>query len=112
MKKDKTMEEEFDDGYYYDDEYEQIELTSDDGIQEAFYIIDTITYNGKTYQILQPVNLDSFEDLEDDQAFVFEVNDDTDYIYIDDDKIVDAVFEIYTKSYYEDEDDEDDEDDE
>ena len=80
---------------YEDDEI--IELVSDEGETIKFFDIATIPYNGKVYKILQPVEL--FENMEDDQALVFEILDDEGIEMVDNDEIIDAVFAEYEKLY-------------
>lgn len=75
-----------------------ITLTDEDGIETEYEYLDTIDYKGKTYCVLYP-NVDSDEE----DYIVLEIveTDDPeydDYRGVPDEKIMNAVFEIYRNS--------------
>ena len=113
-----------------DEEFDDvITLLTDEGKKVDFIEIAGIAYKGHFYAIMQPEEL--FENMEDDEAFVFRVTRGRDgedrYEMETDDEIIDAIFDEYNKLYdeamtnknygdeygeYDEFDDEDDEDDE
>ena len=90
-------------GDEYDDIYDEnvITLLSATGEEIDFVEIALIAYKSKFYAILQPV--EPLEDMDEDEALVFEVtkdeNNEDKFIIILDDEIIDAVFEEYNKLY-------------
>ncbi len=83
------------------DEYgeeEVITLFSEDGEEIEFVEVASIELEDKCYSILQPVEL--LEGMEEDEALVFEIVESEEgekFQLIDDDAIIDAVFEEYNK---------------
>ena len=76
---------------------EIVTLTAPDGEDVDFYELGVIELNGAFYAVLQPVELP--EDMEPDEALVFQVvqNEDGEenLVVEGDDAIIDAVFEKY-----------------
>lgn len=71
-----------------------IYLSNDDGNEEAYTFLDLIEYDGCDYAVLYP------EEGEDDDTVVIlqveDLNEDEDaYIPVDDEDILDAVFELF-----------------
>ena len=87
------LEEEFDDGI--------ITLKNEAGEEVDFRNIAGIALDSGFYVIMQPVEL--YEDMEEDEALVFQVTEDEDanaqYTIVFDDEIVEAVFNEYDRLY-------------
>lgn len=86
-----------DENNVFDDE-DIVVLKSNTGEEIKFVEIAGIAYGAKFYAILKPV--DEIEDLEDDEALVFEVNNNNGnatYKVVLDDSIIDIVFNEYYK---------------
>lgn len=77
---------------------DNITLVNDEGKEIEFEQIAGINYKDDFYLILSPIGL---EGVEDDEAFVFKYTEfedgDAEYEFIDDEEILNAVFEIYEK---------------
>ncbi len=77
-----------------DDENAFITLTDDDGNDVHFEIIDEIDFNGNNYIVLIP-----FEDVDDEvvilQVISSENPDSAEYISIEDEEVLNAVFEEF-----------------
>ena len=76
---------------------QEIELTADDGTVQKFELLDVIDYQENTYAVLLPIP----EDEEEEVCFIVlqleEIDDEYDnYLNVDDDDIVQAVFKIFT----------------
>ena len=76
---------------------QEIELTADDGTVQKFELLDVIDYQDNTYAVLLPIP----EDEEEEVCFIVlqieEIDDEYDnYLNVDDDDIVQAVFKIFT----------------
>ncbi len=76
---------------------QEIELTADDGTVQKFELLDVIDYEDNTYAVLLPIP----EDEEEEVCFIVlqieEIDDEYDnYLNVDDDDIVQAVFRIFT----------------
>ncbi|MBQ6862873.1 MAG: DUF1292 domain-containing protein [Clostridia bacterium] len=89
------------------DEQEQgnvIVLTDEDGKVERFEFIDTVSYEGRDFAILLPLPEEG--EPNEELLFVLEIVEDLDdpeydnYIGIEDDETIDAVFEIFKKNYF------------
>lgn len=81
---------------------ELITLISENGEEIDFYPIAKILLRGKTFMILQPVEL--LDGMGEDEALVFEYStiDDQDHFEIVlDDGLIDEVFEEYNRLYEE-----------
>lgn len=75
-----------------------ITLTDDDGNDVSFEILDTVEYSGRLFAVLIPF------DEEDDGVVILEVlpSDDPDYddfVAVEDEELVNAVFEEFKKNY-------------
>ncbi len=75
-----------------------ITLTDDDGNDVSFEILDTVEYSGRLFAVLIPF------DEEDDGVVVLEVlpSDDPDYddfVAVEDEELVNEVFEEFKKNY-------------
>ncbi len=86
-------------------EDEIVELTTDDGKKLKFYFVGTIEYKGKNYSAFEPAEL--IEGIEDDDLVIFELNGDDeetcDLLPIEDEKLLDEVFEEFCRVLEEDE---------
>ena len=82
-----------------DEEDDIITLTAEDGVEEDFYHIATIDYDGKWYIFLHPV--EEQEDIAEDEALIFEISEDADgndlFNLLDDDELIDKVYAEYLK---------------
>lgn len=90
-------------GHEIDDEI--VELTTDDGKKLKFYFVGTIEYKGKNYSAFEPA--ESIEGIEDDDLVIFELNGDDeetcDLLPIEDEQLLDEVFEEFCRVLEEDE---------
>ncbi len=81
-----------------------IVLTDEDGNAERYEFIDTVAYEGRDFAILLP--LPEVGEPNEELLFVLEIVEDLDdpefdnYIGIEDDETIDAVFEIFKKNYF------------
>ena len=95
MKKDNKKPELEDDG-----EDEIIVLEGDEGETEFLHIA-TLDVDKKWYAMLQPVDLEKFDGMTDDEVLLFEIIEDgkggEDYKPVTDEKIMDAVYAEYLK---------------
>lgn len=91
------------------DEQEQgnvIVLTDEDGKPERFEFIDTVSYQNRDFAILLPLPEEG--EPNEELLYVLEIVEDLDdpeydnYIGIEDDATIDAVFEIFKKNYFKD----------
>ena len=76
-----------------------IALTDENGIETEYEYLDTIDYNGRTYCVLYPNTESDYEDY-----IILEIveTDDPeydDYRGVPDEKIMNAVFEIYKNNW-------------
>ena len=87
------------------DEENIVELTDENGATIRFEHIMTVQYEGEDYVLLAP--LDPTEDMEDDEVLVLKIENDENgeeiYVSVDDDAVVEKVFERYLKLAEEDE---------
>ncbi len=98
-------EEKFEETGMFDEDYDDIvTLLSDDGKEVNFIDIARIEYQGNTYEIMQPEELP--ENLAEDEALLFLVTEDESgadrYDIVEDEDILDAVFDEYNRMYDED----------
>ena len=74
-----------------------IVLTDENGEEVEFEFLDLIEYEGKEYVVLMPVDDDAGE------VVILEVcpidDDEESYVAIEDDNIVNAVFEIFKEKF-------------
>ena len=79
-------------------------LTDEDGNRERYELIDTVSYDNRDFAILLPIP-DEGEPNEE-MLYVLEIVEDLDdpecdnYVGIEDDETIDAVFEIFKKQYF------------
>lgn len=77
---------------------ENIKLYNEENQEVEFEQIALVPIENKTYAILKPVQ--EMEGIADDEALVFvieEIDDEDCLVIVEDDKVVDAVFEEYYK---------------
>ena len=86
-------------------EDEIVELTTDDGKKLKFYVVGTIEYKGKNYSAFEPA--ERIDGIEDDDLVIFELAGDdeetADLLPIEDDQLLDEVFEEFCRVLDEDE---------
>ncbi len=84
---------------------EPIELTTDDGKKYKFYLVGTIEYKGKNYSAFEPA--EQIDGIEDDDLIIFELSGDdeetADLLPIEDEALLDEVFEEFCRVLEEDE---------
>ena len=86
-------------------EDEIVELTTDDGKKLKFYVVGTIEYKGKNYSAFEPA--EKIDGIEDDDLVIFELAGDdeetADLLPIEDEQLLDEVFEEFCRVLEEDE---------
>ena len=81
-------------------------LHDEEGNKERYEIIDTVEYDNRDFIVLLP--LPEVGEPNEEMLYVLEVVEDLDdpeydnYIGIEDDETIDAVFEIFKKQYFKD----------
>lgn len=87
------------------DEEDIVELTTDDGKKLKFYFVGTIEYQGKNYSAFEPA--EEMDGIEEDDLIIFELSGDdeetAELLPIEDEKLLDAVFEEFCRVLEEDE---------
>lgn len=82
-----------------------VELTTDDGKRLKFYFVGTIEYKGKNYSAFEPA--EQIDGIEDDDLVIFELAGDdeetADLLPIEDEGLLDEVFEEFCRVLEEDE---------
>ena len=82
-----------------------VELTTDDGKKLKFYFVVTIEYKGKNYSAFEPA--EQIDGIEDDDLVIFELAGDdeetADLLPVEDEKLLDEVFEEFCRVLEEDE---------
>ncbi|MBE5750427.1 MAG: DUF1292 domain-containing protein [Clostridiales bacterium] len=82
-----------------------VELTTDDGKKLKFYFVGTIEYKGKNYSAFEPA--EEIDGIEDDDLVIFELAGDdeetADLLPVEDEKLLDEVFEEFCRVLEEDE---------
>ena len=82
-----------------------VELTTDDGKKLKFYFVGTIEYKGKNYSAFEPA--EQIDGIEEDDLVIFELNGDdeetADLLPIEDEALLDEVFEEFCRVLEEDE---------
>ena len=82
-----------------------VELTTDDGKKLKFYFVGTIEYKGKVYSAFEPA--EQIDGIEDDDLVIFELSGDDDetaeLLPIEDEALLDEVFEEFCRVLEEDE---------
>lgn len=76
-----------------------VELTTDDGKKLKFYFVGTIEYKGKNYSAFEPA--EEIDGISEDDLIIFELAGDdeetADLLPIEDEKLLDEVFEEFCK---------------
>ncbi|MBQ3219018.1 MAG: DUF1292 domain-containing protein [Clostridia bacterium] len=87
------------------DEEDIVELTTDDGKRLKFYFVGTIEYKGKNYSAFEPA--EQIDGIEDDDLVIFELAGDdeetADLLPVEDEALLDEVFEEFCRVLEEDE---------
>ena len=82
-----------------------VELTTEDGKKLKFYFVGTIEYKGKNYSAFEPA--EQIDGIEDDDLIIFELSGDdeevADLLPIEDEQLLDEVFEEFCRVLEEDE---------
>ena len=82
-----------------------VELTTEDGKKLKFYFVGTIEYKGKNYSAFEPA--EQIDGIEDDDLIIFELSGDdeetADLLPVEDEKLLDEVFEEFCRVLEEDE---------
>ena len=82
-----------------------VELTTEDGKKLKFYFVGTIEYKGKNYSAFEPA--EEIDGIEDDDLIIFELSGDdeetADLLPIEDEALLDEVFEEFCRVLEEDE---------
>ncbi len=82
-----------------------VELTTEDGKKLKFYFVGTIEYKGKNYSAFEPA--EQIDGIEDDDLIIFELSGDdeetADLLPVEDDSLLDEVFEEFCRVLEEDE---------
>ncbi len=82
-----------------------VELTTDDGKKLKFYFVGTIEYKGKNYSAFEPAEV--IDGIEEDDLVIFELAGDdeetADLLPIEDEALLDEVFEEFCRVLEEDE---------
>ena len=90
-------------GCDYEDDI--VELTTDDGKKLKFYFVGTLEYQGKNYSAFEPA--EQIDGIDDDDLIIFELAGDdeetADLLPVEDEAILDAVFEEFCKALEEEE---------
>ncbi len=77
-----------------------VELTTEDGKKLKFYFVGTLEYQGKLYSAFEPA--EQIEGIEDDDLIIFELSGDdeetADLLPVEDEAVLDAVFEEFCKA--------------
>ena len=86
-------------------EEDVVELTADDGRKLKFYLVGTIEYKGKNYSAFEPA--EKIEGLEEDDLVIFELSGDdeesAELLPIEDEGLLNEVFEEFCRVLEEDE---------
>ena len=89
-----------------------VTLTTDDGKKLKFYFVGTIEYKGKNYSAFEPAEV--IEGISEDDLVIFELSGDdeetAELLPIEDEALLDEVFEEFCKALEEEEDFVEDED--
>ena len=82
-----------------------VELTTDDGKKLKFYFVGTIEYKGKNYSAFEPA--EAIDGINDDDLVIFELAGDdeetADLLPVEDEGLLDEVFEEFCRALEEDE---------
>ena len=82
-----------------------VELTTDDGKKLKFYFVGTIEYKGKNYSAFEPA--EEIEGIDEEDLIIFELSGDdeetADLLPIEDEALLDEVFQEFCRVLEEDE---------
>ena len=89
-----------------------ITIVDDDGQEFELEVVDRMDYNGKSYALFLPANVDEMDENDPDYGFILlreveEKNGDTVFESIDDDDELQDVYERFMVFLFNDEDEED-----
>lgn len=88
-----------------DMEEDIVELTTDDGNKLKFYFVGTIEYKGKAYSAFEPA--EEIEGISEDDLVIFELSGDdeetAELLPVEDEALLDEVFEEFCKALEEEE---------
>lgn len=89
-----------------EEEIEIITLTDENGEDMDFEFLDQIDYEGKRYAVLLPPieDVEGEEENEDEEVLILQVEEDGNdeaesYVFVDDDDILSAVFDIFKEKF-------------
>lgn len=89
-----------------EEEIEIITLTDENNEDMDFELLDEIDYEGKRYVVLLPPveDVEGEEDNEDEEVLILQVEDNGNeenesYVFVDDDDILSAVFDIFKEKF-------------
>ena len=89
-----------------EEEIEIITLTDENGEDMDFEFLDQIDYEGKRYAVLLPPieDVEGEEENEDEEVLILQIEDDENedtesYVFVDDDDILSAVFDIFKEKF-------------
>ncbi len=90
------------DRFFDDENFDKIYLNDNSGKEIEFEQVATVDYDANYYAILYP--LTKIEGLGENEALVFLIDEENDcLVYVEEDEIANAVFEVYLSSLDEDE---------
>ena len=89
-----------------EEEIDIITLTDENGEDMDFELLDLVEYEGKRYAVLLPPieDVESEDENEDEEVLILQVEDDgteenESYVFVDDDNILTAVFDIFKEKF-------------
>lgn len=87
-------------------EIDIITLTDENGEDMDFELLDLVEYEGKRYAVLLPPieDVEGEDENEDEEVLILQVEDDgteenESYVFVDDDNILTAVFDIFKEKF-------------
>ena len=89
-----------------EEEIDIITLTDENGEDMDFELLDLVEYEGKRYAVLLPPieDVEGEDENEDEEVLILQVEDDgteenESYVFVDDDNILTAVFDIFKEKF-------------
>ena len=89
-----------------EEEIEIITLTDENGEDMDFEFLDLVEYEGKHYAVLLPPveDVEGEDENEDEEVLILQIEDDGNeenesYVFVDDDDILTAVFDIFKEKF-------------
>ena len=89
-----------------EEEIDIITLTDENGEDMDFELLDLVEYEGKRYAVLLPPieDVEGEDENEDEEVLILQVEDDgteenESYVFVDDDNILNAVFDIFKEKF-------------